>query len=307
MTKEVNREKEIYKLTLCGSLVNFLLLVFKFVAGFVGNSAAMIADAVHSLSDFITDIIVILFVRVSSMPKDENHHYGHGKYETLATAIIGVVLFAVGVGILVNAVEAIIDFFHGKELAAPNIWALGAAAVSIVFKEALYQYTVYKGKNLNSNAVMANAWHHRSDALSSIGTLLGISGAMFLGEKWRVLDPIAAFLVSIFILKVAIELTKASLEELLEKSLPKKTQEKILNIIHSFPEVKSPHNLRTRHIGSNIAIEFHIRMDGNLSLNEVHEITKRMENALKAEFGPLTHIGIHMEPINHEKEAKKIY
>ena len=307
MTKEINREKEIYKITLWGSFVNFLLLVFKFVAGFVGNSAAMIADAVHSLSDFITDIIVILFVRVSSMPKDENHHYGHGKYETLATAIIGVVLFAVGVGILVNAVEAIIDFFHGKELAAPNIWALGAAAVSIVFKEALYQYTVYKGKNLNSNVVMANAWHHRSDALSSIGTLLGISGAMFLGEKWRVLDPIAAFLVSIFILKVAIELTKASLEELLEKSLPKKTQEKILNIIHSFPEVKSPHNLRTRHIGSNIAIEFHIRMDGNLSLNEVHEITKRMENALKAEFGPLTHIGIHMEPINHEKEAKKIY
>ena len=307
MANEVNREKEIYKLTLWGSLVNFLLLVFKFVAGSVGNSAAMIADAVHSLSDFITDIIVILFVRVSSMPKDENHHYGHGKYETLATAIIGVVLFAVGVGILVNAVEAIIDFFHGKELAAPNIWALGAAAVSIVFKEALYQYTVYKGKNLNSNAVMANAWHHRSDALSSIGTLLGISGAMFLGEKWRVLDPIAAFLVSIFILKVAIELTKASLEELLEKSLPKKTQEKILNIIHSFPEVKSPHNLRTRHIGTNIAIEFHIRMDGNLSLNEVHEITKRMENALKAEFGPLTHIGIHMEPINHEKEAKKIY
>lgn len=305
MTKEINREKEIYKITLWGSFVNFLLLVFKFVAGFVGNSAAMIADAVHSLSDFITDIIVILFVRVSSMPKDENHHYGHGKYETLATAIIGMVLFAVGVGILVNAVEAIIDFFHGKELAAPNIWALGAAAVSIVFKEALYQYTVYKGKNLNSNAVMANAWHHRSDALSSIGTLLGISGAMFLGEKWRVLDPIAAFLVSIFILKVAIELTKASLEELLEKSLPKKTQEKILNIIHSFPEVKSPHNLRTRHIGSNIAIEFHIRMDGNLSLNEVHEITKRMENALKAEFGPLTHIGIHMEPINHEKEAKK--
>lgn len=306
MTKEINREKEIYKLTLWGSLVNFLLLVFKFVAGFVGNSAAMIADAVHSLSDFITDIIVILFVRVSSMPKDENHHYGHGKYETLATAIIGVVLFAVGVGILVNAVETIIDFFHGKELAAPNIWALGAAAVSIVFKEALYQYTVYKGKNLNSNAVMANAWHHRSDALSSIGTLLGISGAMFLGEKWRVLDPIAAFLVSIFILKVAIELTKGSLEELLEKSLPKKTQEKILNIIHSFPEVKSPHNLRTRHIGSNIAIEFHIRMDGNLSLNEVHEITKRMENALKAEFGPLTHIGIHMEPINHEN-SQKIY
>ena len=151
---------------------------------------------------------------------------------------------------------------------------------------------------------MANAWHHRSDAFSSIGTLVGISGAMFLGDKWRVLDPIAAFLVSLFIIKVAIELTKASLEELLEKSLPKKTVENILSIINSFPEVKSPHNLRTRHIGSNIAIEFHIRMDGNMSLNEVHEITKRMEGALKAEFGPMTHIGIHMEPINKEKESK---
>ena len=304
MTKEVNREKEIYKVTLWGSFVNFLLLVFKFIAGFVGNSAAMIADAVHSLSDFITDIVVLLFVRVSSKPKDEDHHYGHGKYETLATATIGIILFAVGIGILINAVESIIDFYNGKELAAPNLWALIAAAVSIIAKEALYQYTVYKGKGLNSKAVMANAWHHRSDAFSSIGTLIGIGGAMFLGEKWRVLDPIAAFLVSIFIMKVAIELTKASLEELLEKSLPKKTEEKILGIINSFPEVKSPHNLRTRHIGSNIAIEVHIRMDGNLSLNEAHEITKKIEHALKAEFGESTHIGIHMEPINKEKEMR---
>lgn len=302
MTKEINREKEIYKITLWGSFVNFLLLVFKFVAGFVGNSAAMIADAVHSLSDFITDIVVILFVRVSSRPKDHVHHYGYGKYETLATAIIGIVLFAVGVGILINSIEDIVDFYHGKELSSPNILALVAAAVSISMKEILYHYTVYKGKNLNSKAVIANAWHHRSDALSSIGTMIGIGGAIFLGEKWRVLDPIAAFLVSVLILKVAIQLTKASLEELLEKSLPKKTQEKILSIINSFPEVKSPHNLKTRHIGSNIAIEFHIRMDGNLSLNEVHEITKKIEDALKTEFGELTHIGIHMEPINKEKE-----
>lgn len=302
MANEVNREKEIYKLTLWGSFVNFLLLVFKFVAGFVGNSAAMIADAVHSLSDFITDIIVILFVRVSSMPKDENHHYGHGKYETLATTIIGIVLFAVGLKIHLSSLQSVLDFYRGKELPSPSMIALIAAGVSILMKELLYHYTVYKGKNLNSKAVIANAWHHRSDALSSIGTLIGIGGAIFLGDKWNVLDPIAAFVVSIFIFKVSMQLIKASLEELLEKSLPKKTQEKILSIINSFPEVKSPHNLRTRHIGSNIAIEFHIRMDGNLSLNEVHEITKRMENALKAEFGTLTHIGIHMEPINHEKE-----
>ena len=296
MTKEINREKEIYKITLWGSFVNLLLLVFKFVAGFVGNSAAMIADAVHSLSDFITDIIVILFVRVSSMPKDENHHYGHGKYETLATAIIGVVLFAVGVGILVNAVETIIDFFHGKELAAPNIWALGAAAVSIVFKEALYQYTVYKGKNLNSNAVMANAWHHRSDAYSSIGTLLGIGGAIFLGEKWRILDPIAAIVVSAFIIKVAIDLIKPCVDELLERSLPAETEQQILDIIASFPEVSSPHHLRTRRIGNHIAIEVHLRMDGKASLENAHAIATKVEKRLKEEFGPETHIGIHMEP-----------
>ncbi len=302
MTKEVNREKEIYKITLWGSFVNFLLLVFKFVAGFVGNSAAMIADAVHSLSDFITDIVVILFVRVSSKPKDHVHHYGYGKYETLATTIIGIVLFAVGLKIHLSSLQSVLDFYHGKELPSPSIIALIAAGVSILMKELLYHYTVYKGKNLNSKAVIANAWHHRSDALSSIGTLIGIGGAIFLGDKWNVLDPIAAFVVSIFIFKVSIQLIKASLEELLEKSLPKKTQEKILSIINSFPEVKSPHNLKTRHIGSNIAIEFHIRMDGNLSLNEAHEITKKIENALKTKFGELTHIGIHMEPINKEKE-----
>ena len=223
MEPGAKREKEIFRVTWTGSVVNFMLLVFKFVTGIVGHSSAMIADAVHSLSDFITDIIVILFIRISSKPQDEGHDYGHGKYETLATATIGIILFAVGVGILVNAVESIIDFYNGKQLSSPNVWALGAAAISIVFKEALYQYTVYKGKDLNSKAVMANAWHHRSDAFSSIGTLVGISGAMFLGDKWRVLDPIAAFLVSLFIIKVAIELTKASLEELLEKSLPKKT------------------------------------------------------------------------------------
>ncbi len=304
MTKEVSREKEIYKVTLWGSFVNFLLLVFKFIAGFVGNSAAMIADAVHSLSDFITDIVVLLFVRVSSKPKDHVHHYGYGKYETLATTIIGFVLFAVGLKIHLSALQSVADFYHGKELSSPSMIALIAAGVSILMKEGLYHYTVYKGKNLNSKAVIANAWHHRSDALSSIGTLIGIAGAIFLGGKWRVLDPIAAFVVSIFIFKVSMQLIKASLEELLEKSLPKKTQEKILTIINSFSEVKSPHNLKTRHIGSNIAIEFHIRMDGNISLNEAHEITKKIEDALKAEFGEHTHIGIHMEPINYEKEMR---
>ena len=290
------REKGIYKVTIIGSIVNFLLLVFKFIAGVVGHSAAMVADAVHSLSDFVTDIVVIVFVRISGKPQDESHDYGHGKYETLATAIIGVVLMGVGIGILVNSVTGIVDAFNGKELEAPGMLALVAAAVSIIFKEVLYQYTVFKGKELGSKAVVANAWHHRSDAFSSIGTLIGIAGAIFLGEKWRVLDPIAAFVVSVFIIKVAIDLVKPCIDELLEKSLPNEVEDRILSIVTAFPGVDSPHHLRTRRIGNNIAIEIHIRMDGAMSLKDAHDITKKIEAAIKNEFGAATHIGIHMEP-----------
>ena len=291
------REKEIYKVTIWGSVVNFVLLTLKFVAGIVGHSSAMVADAVHSLSDFITDIVVIVFVRIAGKPQDESHDYGHGKFETLATAIIGAVLLFVGVGILVNSLKSIIAVFNGVEIDSPSIWALVAAVVSIVSKEILYQYTVFKGKKLNSKAVIANAWHHRSDAFSSLGTLIGIGGAIFLGEKWRVLDPIAAFVVSIFIIKVSVELIKPCLDELLEKSLPSEVEDKILEIILSHPEVSSPHHLRTRRIGNNIAIEAHIRMDGNMSLKDAHDVTKRIEILLKEEFGPDTHIGIHMEPV----------
>lgn len=291
-----SREKDIYRVTVVGSVVNFLLLVFKFVAGFVGHSSAMIADAVHSLSDFVTDVIVIVFVKISGKPQDEDHDYGHGKYETLATAIIGVILLAVGIGMLVSSVKSIVAFIGGEQLETPGVLAFVAAAVSIVSKEVLYRYTVFEGKKLNSKAVVANAWHHRSDSLSSVGTLVGIGGAMFLGAGWQVLDPAAAVLVSAFVVKVAVDLVKPCADELLEKSLPKEEEDKIISIILSFPQVGAPHHLRTRHIGNNVAMEVHIRMDGAISLNEAHEITKKIEAALRAEFGKGAYIGIHMEP-----------
>lgn len=291
------REKEIFKVTWIGSIVNFLLLIFKFVAGIVGHSAAMVADAVHSLSDFVTDIIVIVFVRISGKPEDEGHAYGHGKYETLATAIIGLILFVIGVGILFNGANTIFDTINGKPLAAPNMLALIAAALSIILKEILYRYTTIKGKRLNSQAMMANAWHHRSDAFSSIGTFIGIGGAICLGEQWRVLDPLAAVVVSIFIMKVSIQLLKPCIDELLERSLPKETEDRILEIIHSFPEVSAPHHLRTRRIGNHIAIEVHIRMDGATPLVKAHTFASEIEKRLKEEFGKQTHIGIHMEPM----------
>ena len=298
MTKSDNtsREKEIYKVTLCGGAVNLLLLVFKFVAGVTAHSSAMIADAVHSLSDFVTDIVVIAFVRISGKPQDEDHEYGHGKYETFATALIGAALLIVGIGIFADSASGIVGFMRGERLEAPGMLAFVAALVSVLSKEAVYRYTVIKGRRLNSKAVIANAWHHRSDALSSVGTMAGIGGAIFLGDTWRVLDPLAALVVSLFIIRVAWQLVKPSIDELLEKSLPKEMEDTITAVILSFKGVRSPHHLRTRYIGNTIAIEVHIRLDGSMTLNEAHDITKRIEAALKEKFGERTHIGIHMEP-----------
>ncbi len=290
------REERIYKTTLIGSLVNLLLLLFKFLAAVFGHSAAMLADAVHSLSDFITDIIVIIFVRISNKPQDEDHDYGHGKYETLATSIIGIILFIIGFGILWSGSTSIYRWIKGEALDSPGSLALIAALVSILIKEVLFRYTKNQAERVNSQAVEANAWHHRSDALSSIGTALGIGGAIFLGERWRVLDPIAAVVVSFFIMHVAIKLLIPSLEELLEKSLSKEVEQKIKDIALSFPCVSDPHQLRTRQIGSYYAIEMHIVMDGNLSLYEVHQVTIDIETELREVFGKQTHIGIHVEP-----------
>lgn len=290
------RIKGIYRVTIIGSVVNLLLVAFKFVAGVLGRSAAMVADAVHSLSDLVTDIVVLVFVNISGKPEDADHSYGHGKYETLATAIIAIVLFAVGVTILVESVEDIVAVINGAILPVPSSIALIAAVISIVAKELLYQYSVHVGRKLDSQTVVANAWHHRSDAFSSIGVFVGIGGAMLLGERWSVLDPLAALVVSAFIIKVAIDLIKPCLSELLERSLPEEVEQEIERIILSVDGVTSPHHLRTRRIGNRYAIEVHIRMNGNLTLFEAHSITTTVERLLKQRFGATTHVGIHTEP-----------
>ena len=295
-SEKSSREKGIYKVTIVGSIVNFLLLVFKFFAGIAGHSAAMLADAVHSLSDFITDIVVIVFVRIAGKPEDKGHDYGHGKYETLATAIIGLLLLCVGFGIFWNGASSIYTFLRGGQLESPGVVALVAALVSIVSKEILYQYTVIQGKKLNSQAVIANAWHHRSDALSSIGTAIGIGGAILLGDHWRVLDPVAAVVVSFFIMKVSVRLLIPCVDELLEKSLPEDVEKEIEQPVLSFPGVSQPHHLRTRRIGNYYAIELHVRMDGKITLEEAHSTATAIENKLKEMFGKGTHVGIHVEP-----------
>ena len=292
----MNRTKEIYKVTLIGGAVNVILLLFKFVAGIVGHSAAMVADAVHSLSDFLTDIIVVIFVRISGKPQDKSHDYGHGKYETLAMTMIGVALLVVAVGILYNGAVQIAAWANGAQLEAPGTLALWAALLSIVLKEAVYHYSMVKARQLQSQAVEANAWHHRSDALSSIGTAVGIGGAIFLGQRWTVLDPVASVVVGAFIVKVAVDLLRNGIGDLMEQSLPDAVEEEILHLVEALPGDIHPHDLRTRRIGNHYAIELHILMDGTITLNEAHDKASEVEDLLRTHYGPDTHVAVHVEP-----------
>lgn len=293
----MSRKREIYKVTLVGSAGNAALLTFKFIAGILGNSSAMIADAVHSMSDFVTDILVLVFVSISAKPQDQSHDYGHGKFETIASFLIGLGLVAAATGIVVSGMLNLFDWWRGAQLEAPGWIALWAALLSIAVKEMLYQYTARRGKALNSQVMIANAWHHRSDALSSIGAAVGIGLAIWLGQRWTVFDPLASIVVGLMLVKVAYELLKTTVNELTESSLPEETEHEILQIIQSFGDVRQPHNLHTRRIGNHIAIEVHVRMDGQLPLTIVHERATTIERKLKERFGPDTHVALHMEPI----------
>lgn len=291
------RKRRIYRVTFIGFVVNLVLSLLKLAAGILGRSGAMIADAVHSFSDLATDVVVIVFARISAKPRDDGHDYGHGKYETLATILISIALGIVGAGILVNSIGAVRVVLDGGLLPRPGLVALVAAVLSIAAKEILYRYTVREGRAIDSPSVIANAWHHRSDALSSLGTLVGIGCAYFLGDRWRIADPIVALIVAVFIFKVAFDLIRTGLGELLEKSLPEETEREILRIVTLDPAVREPHNLRTRRIGAAIAIEVHVRVDGAMSVACSHALTVGIERRLRERFGEETMIAVHVEPL----------
>lgn len=290
------RVQRITRITVFGTIVNTLLLAFKFLAGILGGSAAMLADAVHSLSDFLTDIVVLVFVKISNRPADRKHSYGYGKYETLATLCIGIALLAVGIGIAVDGVEKIIQVWNGETLAQPGWIAFWAAIASIALKELTYWLTIRVAKQVDSEALRANAWHHRSDALSSIGTGLGIGGAILLGQKWTILDPIAALVVSVFIVLTALRLTYGAIGEFLEQSLPEENENEIRSIVAADKELSELHHLCTRRLGNRVAIEMHLRMPGNTPLTIAHRHASAIEQQLKQRFGDQTHINIHLEP-----------
>ncbi len=295
----MDRESQAVKVTWIGLVVNTLLTLFKYLAGFLGGSAAMIADATHSLTDLVTDIVVILGFRIVRKPADDTHDYGHGKVEALLAGLCGITLIAAGVGIFWSGTHSIWHFFTGQTIERPGLIAFVAAVVSVVSKEWLYRYTIRWGRELNSNAVIAKAWDHRSDAFSSVGTTLGIGGALFLGEKARILDPLAAVIVSFFIIRAAIPIMRECMDELLEASLCEERERELENLILSVEGVRGTHKLRTRKIGPVIAVDVHILMDETLSLVEAHEISARVERLLRESFGTGTYISLHMEPLSY--------
>lgn len=299
----MEREKEIFRVTIWGGIINVVLLVVKFAAGIFGHSAAMIADAVHSLTDFATDVVVLVFVHLGNKPADRDHDYGHGKYETLATAIIGTSLLAVGVLIFCSGAGKTWRVIQGEMLPSPGKVALVAAVASIVLKEWAYRFTVKVGKRCQSEAVVANAWHHRSDALSSVGTMIGIGGAILLGNRWTVLDPLASIVVSVFIVRAAWQLMMESMKELTEASLSDEDEAVIMHIAASEPGVSEVHNLRTRRVGNRIAIEMHARMLGSTPLVEAHLHATAIEHRIKEHFGPDTLVSIHLEPVKEKSPS----
>ena len=293
---DIDREKKAARVTWVGFFTNLILSAAKVAAGIVGRSSAMIADGIHSLSDFVTDFIVIIFIKISAKNEDSDHPYGHGKFETFATMLISFALFIVAIGIFYSGSVKIYEVLNGRTIERPTYLALIMAAVSIVVKEGLYWYTIIIGRKIESPAVIANGWHHRSDAFSSIGTLIGISGAMFLGERWRILDPITSVIVGIFIIDVAYKLARPSIQELLEVSLPKEIEAAIKEQVKETPGVKAFHHLHTRKNGNSFIIDMHIKVDARSSIVEAHDIATHVENNLKAAFGKHTQVNVHIEP-----------
>ncbi|MBO8452891.1 MAG: cation transporter [Bacteroidetes bacterium] len=290
------REKRIMKVTLTGMFVNVVLSAGKIAAGVFGRSSAMLADGVHSLSDLLTDIIVIAFVRVSSKGRDRSHEFGHGKYETLATLLVSLILIVVAAQMMVSGIGSITNVLDGGTIPVPGYVALAAAVISIVAKELLYRYTIAVGRKTGSPAVEANAWHHRSDAFSSIGSLIGISGAIFLGDNWVILDPLVCCCISIAIFVVAVKMAGPSLNELLDGSLPEESEKEIVSLAMSVEGVRNIHNLKTRRSGLSVMVEAHLVVDPDMTVEQAHEISTAVENAIVKKFGNETQISIHIEP-----------
>lgn len=285
------------RVTWTGFWVNAGLSAAKIAVGITARSGALVADGIHSLSDFLTDFIVLIMVGISRKEPDRRHEFGHGKYETLATVLLALVLLIVAIGIMYSGITDILRYMNGEALAQPGVAALVMCALSIAGKEWLYHYTCKAGHKIHSEAVIANAWHHRSDALSSLATFAGVGAAVFFGSRAAILDPIAAIIVAVFIILVAVKMTLPAIGELLDNSLPESTEAVIIKAIEGTPGVISYERLRTRRSGAIAIVNVEIKVKPEITVAQGHEIATAVENNIRAAIDdPLAIVATHVEP-----------
>jgi len=285
------------RVTIVGAVVNLLLSIGKIVIGVIGASPALVADGIHSLSDLLTDVIVVWAAKHGSKDADEDHPYGHGRIETVFTVALGVVLLLVAVGIVYDAISRL---FHPERLTHPGILALFMAGISVVSKEILYQYTLRAAKRIRSNLLKANAWHHRSDAVSSIVVIVGIGGTM---AGLPYLDAIAAVVVGLMIARIAWELGWHAVHELVDTALEAERVEAIRQVIQSVDGVNELHTLRTRRMGADALVDVHIQVDPLLSVSEGHHISERVRQKVIREIDEVQDVLVHIDPENDEQIA----
>ena len=288
---EISSEKAGRKVTLLGLFLNTFLILLKFSAGIIGDSQALIADAVHSISDLFTDAVVLLGIKIGGKPPDEEHHFGHARIETLASAIVGLALIGTAVYLGFDAASNI----HQHTEYHPTGIALIGAGVSIALKEALYHYTALIGRRIRSQLIVANAWHHRSDALSSIAVLLGVGGTL-IKPSWHILDACAALIVSFFIIKVGLDILWKTLREFTDTAPRPEIIKEIMQCSLSVEGVMDAHDLRVRISGGFYQAEIHIVVDGQLTVVEGHRIAKTVERCLTEEMDALERVIVHVDP-----------
>ena len=284
---------EVQRVTWVGLVANVLLAILKFVGGILGSSQAIVADAVHTLSDSSTDVAILIGVRYWSMPPDEDHPHGHRRIETVVTSAIALALVLVGAGLLYNALTTLRD----PDASPPGWIAFAAGAVSIATKEALYRWTAVVGRRLRSSALTANAWHHRSDALSSVPALLAVGGAA-LSPNWVFLDHVGAVVVSLFILQAAWSIGRPALGQLIDTGAPEHDRERIKRIALAADGVKQVHALRTRYVGHGLHVDLHIQVDGGMSVRAGHDISRRVKRRLLDEGPDVLDVVVHLEPFD---------
>jgi cation diffusion facilitator family transporter len=285
------KEKIIRKVTWIGLFVNLFLAGIKFTAGILGKSQALVADAIHSLTDLTTDIAVIAGSHYWERPPDEDHPYGHKRLETLVTVFIGLMLVAAGLGIGWKAVSTL----QHNGTSPPGWIALLAALVSIICKEAIYRWTARTGKRLKSAALAANAWHHRTDALSSLPVLVAVGGARVF-PSWSFLDRVGAVVVSIFIIHASIKIVVPALSELIDAGAPAGTRKKIGELAHENGSVLQVHKVRTRYISTSIVVELHIVVQGSLTVRQGHDIADDVKDRIIAGIPEILDVIVHVDP-----------